>query len=87
MAARIRVRNFEPFPDEQTVIFTPSTSKHSRLAIHPWSRDYPAVYIALGLMDKNAGPTKVDSFENIVIDREDFVQGILAVFPELTRAC
>jgi len=52
VAARIRVQDFGPFPDEQIVTFTPEGKKSNRLNIHPWKRGNPAVYVALGRMSQ-----------------------------------
>lgn len=71
-----------------------------RLVIHPWVRDHSAighgvqrqVYLALGklseegygIADENGDDS--DGYYNLILNREDFIEGILAVFPELKRA-
>lgn len=64
------------------------------LRIHPWHRTYgngdkdSSVFVSLGWF--NPDGTEPDDLENphwnIILNREDFVEGILAVFPELKRA-
>lgn len=52
--------------------------------IHPWDRgeDQKFVYI---LLQQGAEQTE-DNYRNAIADREEFVAGLLAVFPELQRA-
>lgn len=45
--------------------------------IHPWVREDPAVFIQM--IDS-------DDWVNVILPREEFVDAILAVFPELKRA-
>jgi len=57
----------------------PKSDGRREVNIHPWHRaDGPEVYIQIG----EAG--YID--QNIIVDRKKFVQGLLEVFPELTRA-
>lgn len=70
-----------------------------RLTIHPWSRnrddfrmaDDNSVYLSIGWYHEN-GDQMVDEngegqyFANTIVDREEFISGLLEVFPELKRA-
>ena len=68
-----------------------------RIVVHPWVRDYSnfqpgrvdrEVFIAVGNLTPD-GQQDIDaedgSYANIIVDRDEFVEGLLAVFPELTR--
>lgn len=68
-----------------------------RIVVHPWERDYNnlqpgrvdrEVFIAVGSLTPD-GQQDIDdgdgSYANIIVDRDEFVEGLLAVFPELTR--
>lgn len=63
-----------------------------RLAIHPWERKYQEqtsreVSITLGsLGEDGAGLDDSDDWNIGIFDRDDFVEAILAVLPELKRA-
>lgn len=76
------------FPDEKSVSVR-ADHRENTLHIHPWSEGTShfdsEVYVAVGLLKKN-GDAKGGKYENIIVDREDFVEAILAVFPELARA-
>lgn len=64
------------------------------IQIHPWTRENPSVFVRLGYVDaegydlqankKNGKPHEWTQLE--IFNREDFVEAILAVFPELKRA-
>lgn len=66
------------------------------IVIHPWIRrrfgNYPdsSVFVAIGAL-KKSGNEKYDEdddrydYINAIFDREDFVESVLAVFPELQR--
>lgn len=66
-----------------------------RLVIHPWDRDEYTnprqVYVGLGDFDED-GEALTDAdgdcvrMENIILNRDDFVEAILGAFPELRRA-
>lgn len=49
----------------------------AELNIHPWDRGLQEVYVQVS----SAG-----GYDNIIVPREEFVDAILAVFPELKRA-
>lgn len=74
--------------DEQQVVLHQPGERS--IHIHPWSagpgidgRPDSAVYVAVGRM-KKSGEEKYD-YINAIFDRDDFVESILAVFPELKR--
>ena len=85
-------------PDEKQVVIGEDVGGNwNRLAIHPWVRSSPKVYIALGALKKNGVPKSGISkgaggdeegqrYDAIIVNREDFVEAIIAVFPELKRA-
>lgn len=60
--------------------------------IHPWSRGRDrSVYISVGTYENEDGDSPEDfedgdNYWNIIVNREDFVEGILQTFPELKRA-
>ena len=59
------------------------------LVIHPWSatannRHDSSVYVEVNVRDENS--PEHDLMTNGIYDREEFVEAILAVFPELQRA-
>ena len=65
------------------------------LNIHPWHRylnsEYEdhSVYVSVGWFNENeiAEDDKgIQEYQNVIVNREDFVEAILAVFPELKRA-
>lgn len=69
------------------------TSTEQLLRVHPWSRyrgtasEDNSVFISVGWF--NTDGSEPDGLENpvwnTIVDRGDFVTGILAAFPELTR--
>lgn len=64
--------------------------------VHPWDRPrryYPndrSVYVSTGWFGEHGEIAKDDEgiqeYHNVIVNREDFVEAILAVFPELKRA-
>lgn len=66
------------------------------LRIHPWHRylstgyEDHSVYVSVGWFApegyKYTETDVDDEYQNIIVNREDFVEAILAVFPELKRA-
>lgn len=66
------------------------------LRIHPWHRylNHPyedhSVYVTTGWFGKDGeiheDDEGIQSYQNVIVNREDFVEAILAVFPELKRA-
>lgn len=80
--------------EQQAVLHQPGDRS---IHIHPWSagpgidgRNDSAVYVAVGRL-KKSGAEKYDEdddrydYINAIFDRDDFVESILAVFPELKR--
>lgn len=70
--------------------------QYRAVRVHPWSRRYlngdpdRSVYVSVGNYDPD-GTEQRDSnggqsMWNIIVDREEFVLGILGAFPELKRA-
>lgn len=80
----IRVVELENYLQKRIVV--EDSYKDTRIVIHPWNRQNPEVYIAVGDLKKDGHPKKSEQYECVIINREDFVEGILAVFPELKRA-
>lgn len=82
-------------PNEKQVVLGDGNKNGTRIVIHPWTRSNPRVYIALGALKKNGKPKLVSKrnggdedgnrYEVSIFDRADFVEAILAVFPELQR--
>lgn len=83
-------------PGEMSFTITnPEEDGYQKVYIHPWHRYYRTnhesheVYISVGTYDEN-GDSPDDLGENnmwnIIVDREDFVEGIIQTFPELKRA-
>lgn len=63
------------------------------LKIHPWHRylssEYEdhSVYVSTGWFHPEGFANEDDGqYQNVIVNREDFVEAILAVFPELKRA-
>ncbi|QDK01476.1 hypothetical protein SEA_LEEROYJENKINS_80 [Microbacterium phage LeeroyJenkins] len=58
--------------------------------IHPWNRGSDhSVFVSVGTYEnaERGNPEGVENNDwNIIVNREDFVEGLLAVFPELKRA-
>ena len=52
--------------------------------IHPWDRGEGQKFVYI-LLQQGAEQTE-DNYFNAIVDREEFVAGLLAVFPELQRA-
>lgn len=85
------------FPTEKSVTIRQSVQpKHnSAVHFHPWSegvdgRAESEVYIAVGRLKKDGNgryrkKDKYDPFHNAIVNRDDFVEAVLAVFPELVR--
>lgn len=81
---------------EVVVAGEPTVDKSQELIrIHPWERVYDrSVYIEVGYFKKNGHPVPVkgkkdcpdDWTQSIIVGRDDFVEAVLAVFPELQRA-
>ncbi len=66
---------------------------YERVYVHPWHRSYrgypdDSVYLSVGVYthDGNSPEAHDDNYWNIIVNREDFVEGILQTFPELKRA-
>lgn len=70
-----------------------------KIRIHPWERKRRydnsgtpdrEVFLSIGWYDNNDEVIEEEDgseiMENIIVDRDDFIEGILAVFPELRRA-
>jgi hypothetical protein len=85
--------------NEQRVTISSGGGKDAEasIEIHPWQagqdRDRSEVYVAVGYFNKKGywrrakkGREPEEWMQNAIFDREDFVQAILAVFPELQRA-
>ena len=72
--------------------------KYERINIHPWDRgaDNVLVYVAVGDLKKSGFPVyrkknkdnghDGEDYRSAVFPREDFIEALLAVFPELRRA-
>lgn len=63
------------------------------LNIHPWHRyldtDYEdhSVYVSVGWFHPEGFVNEDDGeYSNVIVNRDDFVEAVLAVFPELKRA-
>lgn len=77
-------------PDEKAVIVNDEDGRE--VYLHPWDRpgnfQPREVYIAVGqtgaALDDERDRT--DEFESVIVNREDFIEAVLAVFPELRRA-
>lgn len=89
----------ELFNGEQQVTISSGGGKdvEASIRIHPWqagwNRSRSEVYVAVGYFNKKGNWLRVKKsdhpyewMQNAIFDREDFVEAILAVFPELQRA-
>lgn len=66
------------------------------IRVHPWHRyvgtkhEDHSVYVSVGWFGVNREIARdedgKDEYQNVIVNREDFVGAILAVFPELKRA-
>lgn len=64
--------------------------------VHPWDRhrrfggNDRSVYISVGWFGEDGeigrDDEDNDEYQNVIVNRDDFVEAILAVFPELKRA-
>lgn len=82
--------------DEKNVVISDGDKSDPRsIVIHPWDRaEYTTpreVYIGVGNMTDDGEAVLTEDgdserLENIIVNRDDFVEALLAVFPELTRA-
>lgn len=100
MSIRVNDPARDHLPDEVSVVISDGAEglkdPTSRIVIHPWSKGDPpygrnssSVCVTLGYLRKDGSPKKDDvenPYEIGIFDREDFVEGLLAVFPELRRA-
>lgn len=76
------------------VIKTEDEEGHSKVYIHPWHRYFRTrdesheVYISVGVYDPEGNePEGIENHMwNIIVNREDFVEGLIQTFPELKRA-
>lgn len=68
---------------------------YQKVYIHPWHRIHRGygesheVYISVGVYNEDGdGPENLgeNNMWNIIVDREDFVEGLIQTFPELKRA-
>ena len=60
-----------------------------RIFIHPWIRNRPEVFVSVGDMKRDGEPRLQyeddNYYECAIVDRAEFVEGLLSVFPELMR--
>ena len=99
MTIRVNDPAYSHLPDEVAVVISDGseglTDPTSRIVIHPWvggewpqNRIRSEVSVTLGYLRKD-GRAKKDEEKNPyeigIFDRADFVEGLLAVFPELRR--
>lgn len=102
MSDNYRVRNLESLDEQEVSFdtdFADEDGTTQRLTIHPWSRnrdefrmaDDNSVYLSIGWYHEN-GNQMVDEngegqyFANTIVDRDQFISGLLEVCPELKRA-
>lgn len=77
-------------PDEKSV--TVGGDYGDRVYLHPWAagidgRVADEVMVTVGQLDEEGFPNgDNDDWGASLVDREDFVEAVLAVFPELVRA-
>lgn len=81
------------WPGEQEVVLSQKgdDGKARGIVIHPWNRrthgwDSADVFVELGDIKKNGSRRKNGDTAVEIFNREDFVEALLAVFPELKRA-
>lgn len=91
MSKNVRVRDASVIEGHEIeVIISDGDKPAKRIKIHPWDRkDWPIpreVYVGLGNLTKKGRGKADDEYQTAIFDRDDFVEGLLAVFPELTRA-
>ena len=63
------------------------------IRVHPWDRVWPgdeapdrSVFVSIADVRGDGSPVDPERSEfNEIVDREEFVEGLLAVFPELQR--
>lgn len=98
MSIRVNDPAMAHLPDEVSVVISDGTEgledPTSRIVIHPWAKGRWAysrnrrVSVTLGYLRKDGSPKKDEAdnpYEIGSFDREEFVEGLLAVFPELRR--
>lgn len=89
MSKNVRVQDAIVFEREEIEVVI-SNERTRRIRIHPWDRqgwEVPReVFIELGNLTKKGRGRADDEYQTAIFDRDDFVEGLLAVFPELTRA-
>ena len=54
-----------------------------RIAVDPYNST--SVYVALGNLDKSGNPKTGEDYIARIFHREQFIDGLLGAFPELTR--
>lgn len=85
---KLRVGEFS-VPGEKEFVLG---EKGRRVVIHPWSparglRNDSSVAVTVGDLDKRGKPEgDTDYYDIAIVPRDEFVEGLLAVFPELRRA-
>lgn len=81
--------------NESQVVIGDGDKDGRRIVIHPWrkgvsDRNSSSVFVAAGTLTKKGFEKQnkdgEEDYTNAIFDRDDFVEGLLAVFPELTRA-
>ena len=84
---------FQGSESQVTISGGSGKNAEASIEIHPWTRENPAVYVAVGYFNKKGrwqrakkGSQPDEWMQNAIFNREDFVEAILAVFPELERA-
>lgn len=89
----VTANHYEPAESEVVISRGGGKDAESSIVIHPWDRGNPSVYVALGYFNKKGAWQRVKKgqepgewMENAIFNRSDFVEAILAVFPELKRA-
>lgn len=72
----------------------PGEEGHRAVRVHPWIRyagtndEDRSVFVSVGNYNPDGSEDRIADEEpvwNIIVDRDEFVNGLLEVFPELTR--
>lgn len=86
----IRVNDRWSNGETEVEIHDPEPDDHRIFRVHPWHRGTDSsVYVSVGTYsgEDGGGVEGVEDNEwNMIVNRDDFVEAILAVLPELKRA-
>lgn len=89
----LEITEYEDMKEKSFEILNHDDEGYERVYVHPWSRKYRGypdsneVYLSVGVYtpEGDAPDDTKDNYWNIIVNREDFVEGLIQTFPELKR--